>query len=81
MGSAMFFDFILPMAGTMELPSARGRYAVAGCMALAVQPLATDPIGGFELTLTNLVPGSAVQVEDQAGTTTLYNGVAGSSSL
>lgn len=41
--------------------------------------LATDPIGTFALTLTNVVVGSAIQIEDQAGTTTLYNGTAATS--
>lgn len=44
------------------------------------QALPTDPVGVFTLTLTNVVVGSAIQVEDQAGTTTLYNGTAASSS-
>lgn len=43
------------------------------------QKSSTDPIGPFQLTLTNVVVGSAIQVEDQAGTTTLYNGTASSS--
>lgn len=42
--------------------------------------LPTDPIGAFVLTLNNVVVGSAIQIEDQAGTTTLYNGTAASSS-
>ena len=42
--------------------------------------LATDPIGTFALTLTNVVVGSSIQIEDQAGTTTLYNGTAATSS-
>lgn len=41
--------------------------------------LSTEPIGVFALTLTNVVVGSGIQIEDQAGTTTLYNGVAASS--
>ena len=42
--------------------------------------LPNDPIGNFNLTLTNLVVGSSVQLESQDGTTTLYNGTASSSS-
>lgn len=45
------------------------------------QLLPTDPIGAFALTLTNLVVGSVVQVEDQAGTTTLHNSTVGASTL
>jgi hypothetical protein len=37
------------------------------------QRLPTDPIGTFSLTLTNIAPGSAVQVET-AGGTSLHNG-------
>lgn len=44
------------------------------------QLLPTDPIGTFTLTLTNLVVGSAIQVEDQTGVTTFYNGVAAGTS-
>jgi hypothetical protein len=40
------------------------------------QRLPTEPIGTFTLILTNVVVGSAVLVEDQAGTTTFYNGTA-----
>lgn len=47
---------------------------------LAIQRLPTEPIGTFTLTLTNLIAGSAIQVEDQAGTTTFYNGVAAGTS-
>jgi hypothetical protein len=42
--------------------------AVAGAT-IGVKRLATDSIGTFSLTLTNLVVGSAVQVETQAGAT------------
>ncbi|MDP2323080.1 MAG: hypothetical protein Q8N51_03515, partial [Gammaproteobacteria bacterium] len=35
----------------------------------------------FALTLTNLVVGSAIQIEDQLGTTTLYNGTAAGANL
>lgn len=53
---------------------------MANGMALSRQALATDAIGTFTLTLTNVIVGSAIQIEDQAGTTTLYNGTAASSS-
>ena len=47
-----------------------------------VQPLPSDmAIGAFTLTLTNLITGSAVQVESQDGTKTLYNGVAAGAAL
>lgn len=80
MSSAVFFDFLPQLATTHEVPATRGRYDVSGMFAIQQQALSTDPIGVFTLTLTNVVVGSAIQVEDQAGTTTLYNGTAASSS-
>lgn len=50
-----------------------------GGLSMGFAALATDPIGTFALTLTNVVVGSAIQIEDQAGTTTLYNGTAATS--
>lgn len=59
-------------------PTVKRAYA-AGTGSYSQQKAATDPIGPFQLTLQNVVPGSAIQVEDQAGTTTLYNGTAAGS--
>lgn len=39
-----------------------------GMVGFAVAPLPTDPVGVFSLTLTNLVIGSAVQIEATDGT-------------
>lgn len=39
-----------------------------GMVGFAVAPLPTDPVGTFSLTLTNLVIGSAVQIEATDGT-------------
>lgn len=50
-----------------------------GSSVFGLQRLPTDPIGTFSLTLTNVVVGSVIQIEDQAGTTTLYNGTAATS--
>ena len=52
-----------------------------GTGAYSQQKSATDPVGPFSLTLNNVVVGSAIQVEDQAGTTTFYNGVAASTTV
>jgi len=60
-------------------PSTPGQWPINGSP-FGKQRLPTEPIGTFALTLTNLVTGSAIQIEDQAGTTTLYNGTAASSS-
>lgn len=43
--------------------------------------LPTDPIGTHTLTLTNVVVGSRVAIRDQAGTTTLYDQIASSSTV
>ena len=43
-------------------------------------PLPDDAIGGYALTLTNMIIGSAIQIETQDGLTTLYNGTASSTS-
>lgn len=44
---------------------------------LAIERLPTEPVGAFTLTLTNLVVGSAIQVEDQTGANTFHNSTAG----
>jgi hypothetical protein len=83
MANALFFSRLGEVAGTMELmdASVRGRFAPNHLVSLQRQSLPTDSIGTFTLTLTNAVVGSAIQVEDQAGTTTLYNGVAAASTV
>lgn len=63
-------------AGTRVEPTVRGQMFANNGEFYAMQSLPTDPIGTFYLTLTGLVIGSAIQVEDQAGTTTLANLVA-----
>lgn len=73
---AMYLSPVMSMSSTLSFPAARGRHSVMAMAALSRQSLATDPIGVFALTLTNVVVGSVIQIEDQAGTTTLYNGTA-----
>jgi len=63
----------LPTPSLQFFPLARGQIVPLGRYALGVARLPSDPIGTFTLTLTNLVVGSAIQIEDQAGTTTLHN--------
>lgn len=58
----------------------RGKSVSIGRVSLGVAAWATDPVGTFILTLTNVVPGSSIQVETQSGATTLYNGVAANAS-
>lgn len=76
---AMYLSPVMSMSSTLAYPAARGRHSVMAMTALSRQSLATDPIGVFALTLTNVVVGSSIQIEDQAGTTTLYNGTAATS--
>ena len=80
MSNAVAFDYYPELAGTFELPATRGVFGSTGLILFQRQSLATDPIGTFALTLTNVVVGSAIQIEDQAGTTTLYNGTAATGS-
>lgn len=76
----MYFDSVIASAGSLEYPTERGRFTMNHFVSLARQTIATDSIGTFALTLTNVVVGSSIQIEDQAGTTTLYNGTAATSS-
>lgn len=39
----------------------------AGVSSFGVKRLPTEPVGSFSLTLTNVVVGSAIQIETQAG--------------
>jgi len=58
----------------------RGRAVDHGLFAIGNARLPSDAIGNFILTLTNVVVGSAIQIETQDGSSTLYNGVAATSS-
>lgn len=78
MTSAMYMK-TAAFGGTFETLGVRGRFYSARMVSHSVQSLPTDPIGTFALTLTNVVVGSSIQIEDQAGTTTLYNGTAATS--
>jgi hypothetical protein len=82
MNTAMYFDGFVAMATTFEeLPATpRGPFRISQMFAASRQTISSDAIGTFALTLTNLVVGSAIQIEDQLGTTTLYNGTAASTS-
>jgi hypothetical protein len=56
-----------------------GLEPVAGIASFGVKRLPTDSIGTFALTLTNLVVGSAIRVETQAGALIEYRVAASSS--
>ena len=58
----------------------RGKAVDHGLFAIGNARLPSDAIGNFILTLTNVVVGSAIQIETQDGTVTLHNSVAVSSS-
>lgn len=52
-----------------------GKSRPMGMAGFAVAALPTDPIGAFALTLTNLVIGSALQVESSDGQTLFFGTV------
>lgn len=81
MGSAVFFSKAGYSMGAVSLPDIRGRNNVNHLVAFSRQSLPTDPIGNFTLTLTNVVTGSAIQIESQDGTTTLHNSTASGSTV
>lgn len=78
--SVTVFPFDSPLA-FLETQTLDSLFSAGARSASSVsqQLLPTDPIGAFALTLTNVVVGSGIQIEDQAGTTTLYNGTAATS--
>lgn len=80
--TTVVFPFNSPLA-MLETQALDSLFSAGARSASTVsqQLLPTDPIGAFALTLTNLVVGSVVQVEDQAGTTTLHNSTVGASTL
>jgi hypothetical protein len=68
-------------AGTVRLPTARGRWAPGGGEAFSKQRLTTDSLGSMNLTLTNVVVGSAIRIEEQASGTVVYQGTAAASTV
>ena len=75
-------SFSIPTAiGAMQ-GAARGKNAPFFCsVSSGVFSFPDDPIGNFTLTLTNVVTGSAIQIESQDGTTTLHNSTAAGSTV
>ena len=57
-------------------PAGRGITVGYGNLAQGVFRFDTDAIGTLSLTLTNLVIGSAIEIQTQAAGTSLYNGTA-----
>lgn len=60
-------------------PTERGVFRTTAGITISRQSLPTDPIGTFALTLTGLIPGSAVQVE--SGSTVFHFSIAASDTL
>lgn len=71
----------IPNPSIQFFPMSRGNAVHLGSVSLGVARFSTDPIGNFALTLTNVVTGSAIQIESQDGTTTLHNGTASGSTV
>lgn len=72
----------IPTALGTTLGAGRGKNApFAFAVSSGVFAFPTDPIGNFALTLTNVVTGSAIQIESQDGSTTLHNGTAAGSTV
>jgi hypothetical protein len=70
---AMYFSPVMPMSSTLSYPTSRGRHSVQGFFDLSLQSLSTDPIGILTLTLTNVIVGSSIEIQDQALTTSFVN--------
>lgn len=68
-------------AGTLVMPTTRGRFLVSNLCPVSLQLLPTDPVGVFTLTLTNVVVGSRVNIAPVAGGATLYNNLAASTTV
>lgn len=67
MSSALYMGSIVGHAGVVSYPAQRGRFANMSMGSFSRQSLPADPVGVFELTLTNLVVGSAVHIEAVGG--------------
>jgi len=78
--TAILHNFATPfvVSRPTDLP-ADGNAAWGGT--IVVQRLPSESIGYHNLTLNNVVVGSRVFIRDQADTTTLYDQVAGASSV
>ena len=71
----------IPNPSIQFFPMSRGNAVHLGQVAFGVARFSTDPIGTFSLTLTNVVTGSAIQIESQDGSTTLHNSTAAGSTV
>lgn len=72
----------LPDGFLTIVPAGRGLIVSSpGGYSLGTFRLPTDSIGTHTLTLTNVVIGSRIAIRDQAGTTTLYDQIAATSTV
>lgn len=79
-GSFFMFSQVPAMAALIAYPDPavsanRGKWNNSGLTSISIQTLPTDAIGTFNLTMSNLVVGSSIQIEDQGGTTTMHNSI------
>ena len=80
MGSAIFGHFMPCNVSTLSYPATRGLMSPNLGVVLSQQRLATDSVGTYVLTLTNLVSGSAIMVEGKDDSALIEYRVAASSS-
>lgn len=71
MANAISFDLHSYHISSVNMPTARGLFTSNGLNYVALQSYPTDPIGLLNLTLTNIVVGSNLQVETATGTPVL----------
>lgn len=57
----------IPNPSCQFIPISRGNAVHLGLAAFGVARLPSDPIGAFQITLTNVVTGSVVQIESTGG--------------
>ena len=81
MSNFMYFTMVGALGGTVAVPTARRNFEVDHFLSFSKQAYAADPIGTHTLTLTNVVTGSRIAIRDQANTTTLYDQIAGASTV
>ena len=67
------YGLTMPMSRAVEVPDGNSTMLLS---TTAIERLPTEPVGSFTLTLTNLVVGSSIQIEDQTGANTFHNSVA-----
>lgn len=62
----------IPIQPVQLLHSVRGNLIFEGAASLGLLRLPTDPIGSTTVTLTNLISGSAIRIEEADGTLREY---------